>query len=235
LPSVPAVPTPNTNPNSTFTLPKIPEAPAAPTAASATVDGKNQQAVKTAEAPPTNSVADKPPVDPEGAMADSANSKASDSSSLPPQGLPNLPLPNSIAMPDASITPPSLPTAAVSLPEINVEKAKPKVATWQTKLAPSIIPPQTNFNYKRVQLPDSIYATQYDRDNSHLPIRVTREDYEALLFTMVAKNDIDATRALLNAGTGLEVTNSYGETPLTVARRSGATEVAELLVARGAK
>lgn len=220
---------------STFTLPKVPDAPAAPTLPSATVDGKSQQAEKSSETPPAN---DKPPVDPEGAMADAGSSKLSAAGLLPSQGMPSLPLPTAIALPNTSIVPPALPSiplAAVSLPEINVEQAKPKVQSWQTKLAPSIIPPQTNFNYKRVQLPESIYATQYSKDNSHLPIRVTREDYQALLFSVVAKNDIDGTRALLNAGTGLEVTNSYGETPLAVAKRSGATEVAELLVARGAK
>ena len=56
-----------------------------------------------------------------------------------------------------------------------------------------------------------------------------------MLFSVVAKNDINGTRALLNAGTGVDVTNSYGETPLQVAKRNGARDVAELLVARGAK
>ena len=135
----------------------------------------------------------------------------------------------------AAITPPSIPVAPTSLPEIHVERQQHKVQTWQTTLAPSYRQPSTaDYHYRRVQLPANIYASQYDTANSHLPARETREEYEALLFSMVAKNDINATRALLNAGTGLEATNSYGETPLMVAKRTGATEVAQLLTARGA-
>ena len=234
---VPRAPTPNTNPNSTFNLPTVPAAPVPPSLPSPTADGNSQFPVKAAEAgtaAPSNPIADKPPVDPEGAMA-SVNPR------LPPQGLPNLPSPNALGMPSmpglpsASIVPPAVPMAATSLPEIDVTRAKPKIATWETKLAPSIIPPRTRFNYRRVLLPESIYATHYSRENSHLPLRETREDYEALLFRMVAKNDINATCALLNAGMGLSITNRNGETPLTVARRSGAGEVSQLLVARGAK
>ena len=239
LPSVPVAPSP-TSSVQTFNLPKVPSAPAAPSLASPGVTAPAVTKTTTEVVAPANTAADKPPLDPEGAMADTGNSKVSDAGALPPQGMPNLPLPNAIAMPSASIQPPSIPLpsismAATALPEINAVSKKPKIATWQTKLAPSIIPPKTNFNYKREVLPESIYATQYDRDNSHLPKRVTREDYQAMLFSVVAKNDINGTRALLNAGTGLDVTNSYGETPLQVAKRSGARDVAELLVARGAK
>lgn len=120
-----------------------------------------------------------------------------------------------------------------SLPEINVEKPKPK--TWLTKLAPSYIPVQTNFNYKREVLPEQIYNTSYSRENRHLPKRITRDDYANLLFDSVAKNDVNATRALLNAGTGINSTNPYGETPLALARRTGAVDVAALLESRGAR
>lgn len=126
--------------------------------------------------------------------------------------------------------------ATTTLPSIDVFGDKPKVKTWlATKLAPTVVPISVNFNYKRVVLPDVIYRTAYDRENLHLPRRMTREDYANLLFTSVAHNDTEATRALLNAGTGLEVTNANGETPLAVAQRTGAVEVAALLQARGAK
>ena len=229
----------STNSLSATNLPKIPTAPAAPSLAT---PGVTAPATKTADTTvaPSNVTADKPPVDPEGAMADTGSSKVGAPDSLPPQGMPNLPMPDAVAMPSASILPPpvpnSIPVAATALPEINTTSSKKlKAHTWETRLAPAIIPPRTNFNYKREVLPESIYATQYNHDNSHLPTRVTREDYQALLFNEVAKNNIDGTRALLNAGTGVDVTNSYGETPLMVARRSGAKDVAELLVARGAK
>ena len=84
-------------------------------------------------------------------------------------------------------------------------------------------------------LPEVIYSTQYSRDNQHLPLRVTRDDYANLLFASVTSNDIEATRARLNAGTGLQVTNEAGETPLAAAKRAGAVDVAELLIARGAR
>jgi hypothetical protein len=156
---------------------------------------------------------------------------------LPPLGLPELPLPNANDTGEGAIAGAALP--AISLPEIQVDQTiavpKPKVKTWASKLAPSVIPKKTNFNYKREILPEVIYTTQYSRDNQHLPIRVTRDDYERLLFASIAKNDVEATRALLNAGTGLAATNEVGETPLTAAKRVGAADVAALLVARGAK
>ncbi len=111
----------------------------------------------------------------------------------------------------------------------------PKGKTWETRLEPSITPPKTNFNFKRVVLPEVIYRSDYSRDNNHLPRRMTRDDYADLLFGSVARNDVEATRALLNAGTGVDVTTESGETPLALANRAGAVDVAALLVARGAR
>jgi hypothetical protein len=62
-----------------------------------------------------------------------------------------------------------------------------------------------------------------------------REDYVRLLFKHAATNNIDGTRALLNAGTDINATNPRGETPLAVARRYGAMDTAALLAARGAR
>lgn len=106
--------------------------------------------------------------------------------------------------------------------------------SWETTLEPTEVHPTTKFIYKRSIMPGEIYRTEYNRDNRHLPKRVTRDDYANLLFTSVAKNDVEATRALLNAGTGLEITTVHGETPLALAQRVGATEVTQLLIARGA-
>ncbi len=246
---------------STFNLPRVPDpSSTVPTLPSPTVDGtanplgtnKPTGVTTTGGTTTTNTAVEIPPpanpgtdktVDPEAAMANSVSSSLGAAGSRPPLGMPDLPSPTTPAyqaptMPDIAIIPPALPTnvlAAAPLPEISVTRVKPKVQTWMTKLAPAIIPPRTNFIYRRVLLPEEIYATRYEnKENRHLPFRETREDYEALLFSAVQNNDIDATRALLNVGTGLEITNGFGETPLMVAKRSGAMDVAQLLVARGA-
>jgi hypothetical protein len=121
------------------------------------------------------------------------------------------------------------------LPKIIIERAKPAPKSWETTLAPTALNKTTNFNYKRHVLPESIYAKQYSKANRHLPSRMTRQDYSRLLLQSVARNDLEATRALLNAGANLNVRNAYGETPLALAKRAGARDVAALLVARGGR
>lgn len=110
---------------------------------------------------------------------------------------------------------------------------KPTKKSWETVLAPSIIPPVTNFHYKRELLPSQIYDTYYSKQNDHLPHRLTREDYEQQLFSSVARNDVETTRALLNAGTGINALTADGQTPLMLAERMGAADVAALIAARG--
>lgn len=138
-----------------------------------------------------------------------------------PSAAPNTPLPKA-----------DVPTLIFPV-EGMVEKATS--ITWGTRLAPSVIPKKTDFKYKRDLLSKIIYRTEYDKNNRHLPSRITRDDYSNLLFNSIAKNDINATRALLNAGVSVDSTNPYGETPLMLAERLQATQVAALLVARGAK
>lgn len=236
LPPVAQAPTPSNSPAATdpgFQPAKLPELQLAKPGASTT-----PAAVDT---PPEVEATPPSPEAAEAAAAEKASggaptADAVNAGTLPPQGLPALPLP-ALTPPGTEQANAQLPT--ISLPEIQVDqetaKPKPKVVTWQTRLAPSIIPPKTNFNYKRAVLPDVIYRDAYTYDNQHLPKRITRTDYENLLFASVAKNDIEATRALLNAGTGLQATNAYGETPLAAAKRAGAVDVAALLVARGAR
>jgi hypothetical protein len=151
-------------------------------------------------------------------------------------GMPALPLPGGaspavVPLPQDPLAEGTVPTLTYSLGDISDE---PPAITWRTKLAPSIIPKETNFKYKRNLLPETVYRTEYDKNNRHLPLRITRDDYTNLLFNSVANNDINGTRALLNAGVSLNATNPYGETPLMLAQRMGATQVAALLVARGA-
>ncbi len=247
-PALPAVNLPTTPASPTLAaLPTVPQAPAA-NSPSPTLEKLPELSVVKAPAAPQAAepvVAEPAPPTPE-ASETAAAEKASGTDTaastdtggqLPPQGLPELPLPGAIGTGEGAIAGAALP--AISLPEIQVdqpfEAPKPKVKTWATKLAPSVIPKKTNFNYKRELLPEVIYTTQYSRDNQHLPSRLTRDDYERLLFASIAKNDVEATRALLNAGTGLAATNEAGETPLAAAKRAGAEDVAALLVARGAR
>ncbi|MEJ0009069.1 MAG: hypothetical protein WDN72_00065 [Alphaproteobacteria bacterium] len=56
------------------------------------------------------------------------------------------------------------------------------------------------FNYARQVLPPTIYRRQYDEDNRHLPPAVYGADYDRALMVAVAANDINGTRALLDAG-----------------------------------
>lgn len=188
-----------------------------------TVAGKTPQPVVTA------------PVTTEQAATDSATSAAP----AMPGGL-TLPPPPTLA----GATTPALPVIpATTLPEIDSASSgskdtvaeAPKVKTWQTTLKPTSFAYNTKFNYRRAMLPSTIYRASYNRDNSHLPVRVTREDYTYMLFERAALNDINGTRALLNAGTNINATNSRGETPLQVARRFGAVDTANLLMARGAR
>lgn len=247
-PALPVVNLPTTPTSPTLAaLPNVPQAPAANSPALTLEKLPELSVVKTPPAPlaAEPAVAEPAPPTPE-ATETVAAEKASGTEAvantdsvgqLPPQGLPELPLPGAIGSGEGAIAGAALP--AISLPEIQVdqpfEAPKPKIKTWATKLAPSIIPPKTSFNYKRALLPELVYTTQYSRDNQHLPSRVTRDDYERLLFASIAKNDVEATRALLNAGTGLAATNEAGETPLAAAKRAGSEDVAALLVARGAR
>lgn len=253
-PALPEINLPASPPTPTLAaLPVVPQAPvptAAPTPNDPSVTSEKMPeltVVKTAPAATTETV---PPAIEEVLSPEAAETAAAEkasgvtptvaanttASAVSPPGLPELPLPN-LTSTNPPIANGDLP--AISLPEIQVDqqvaKPKPKIITWQTKLAPSIIPPKTNFNYKRDQLADVIYRNQYNSDNSHLPLRVTRDDYENLLFASVTRNDIETTRALLNAGTGLQATNAAGETPLAAAKRAGAVDVAALLMARGAR
>lgn len=158
----------------------------------------------------------------------------------PPTTLPglNLPLPPASVADAKPALPgvPSLPTLTAStLPEVDVEAipAKPARKTWQTSLAPSSVDLTPNFNYRRQVLPDAIYRQAYDRANTHLPPRVTVEDYDNQLRSAIARNDVNATRALLNERRSLNLTQQ-GQGLITLARNYGATDTERLLIARGA-
>ena len=151
-----------------------------------------------------------------------------------PAGLIPLPAPGGSSPAPGSALGGAKPT---SLPAVNVasQKPKPTIKSWQTKLAPTAFVPNLHYNYRRDLLPTAIYTTRYAERNQHLPVQMTRQDYENLLFTSVLRNDVDTTRALLNAGTDMNIRAYNGETPLAAAQRVGAQATAQLLLARGAK
>ncbi len=153
-----------------------------------------------------------------------------DASEAPP-----FPMAGGLPMPPQGITTIETVLPATALPDIDVASAAPAHKSWQTRLSPTSKAYSTKFNYRRVQLPGSIFQAQYDRENRHLPTRITREDYVNLLFENAARNNIDGTRALINAGADMNALNARGETPLSVARRFGALDTAALLQARGAR
>lgn len=163
---------------------------------------------------------------------------------LLPAGMPPLPgatnvtgTPASLAVPPANLfAGPGLGgpgLGAMGFPEIRVIREK-EVKSWQTKLASTVRIPKTKFNYRREVLSEQVYRSEYNHDNAHLPRRMTREEYANMLFNSIARNDVETTRTILNEGTAVRVTTAFGETPLQYARRAGATEVAQLLIARGA-
>ena len=179
-----------------------------------------------------------------------ANTSAPNNTTPPPLNLSNNVLPSLQPTPAPAKTATNNKTAPLLLPPpiaakhgkgektetaAKDEKEPAAIKTWQTRLKPSIQPINTSFNYRRVLLPSEIYRASYDRDNAHLPIRTTREDYVRDLFSAATSNDINGTRALLNAGTDINATDAYGQTPLAAARRAGAYDTAALLMARGAR
>lgn len=157
----------------------------------------------------------------------------------PPTTLPglDLPAPPSITPPMATSTgAPSLPSATL-LPEVDVavEAPRPARKTWQTTLKPSSVNVTTRFNYRRQVLPSDIYRPAYDPANRHLPTRVTAGDYDRELLAAVARNDVDATRAMLNTRQSINLASLQGADLLSVARQYRAGDTERLLLARGAR
>ena len=164
---------------------------------------------------------------------------------LPPTAVPSQTATTASGQKVPTLAPPPFPSApgmttqpvaaATALADLDVDAPVRPAKSWKTKLKPVSSAYDTNYNYRRVLMPGAIYRTSYDRANQHLPTLITREDYVHMLFENAATNNIDGTRALLNAGTDINATNPRGETALQVARRYGAMDTASLLAARGAR
>jgi hypothetical protein len=204
---------------------RVPEAEPRPEAAS-----------NAPTSPPANVIAKRP-----------ARALTADTNLAPAQALPSMPaLPSPIQASRRSNAPPPLtlptiappPLAATNpsvasplsgglLPNVRVSKS------WEVALAPSIKPKTTKFDYRHAgnTLPYDMYRGP---GNSHLPPRMNDTRVQAEYFYVIAQNNINATRAFIDAGQSIEAPNTQGDTPLIVALQFGALDVARLLVVHGA-
>ena len=250
LPALPGVPSVNTPAAPSATTPNAPAASnptqpklaALPTVDMPSLSDNGTAATKPAIATPPapNVLADLPPPAPESSeRVTSAPTAlvpppiALVANPVVPPLVPALPAPPGSGAPQINeakaVGKPVLPPLNFSSNEGDEKPKKPQPKSWQTVLAPTIIPPKTNFNYKRQMLPSTISRTSYGLDNQHLPPAVMREDYARLLANRAAANDLVATRALLNAGADDK------DMALAAAQSAGAHDTARLLVARGAR
>ena len=194
-------------------------------------DGTNEPFVN-AVAPMEEIVTNRPPP-----IAEMDNLPVINNAAPPP--LPPIPARRSAAIPPPPPigglppigTPLAVPSGGTGLPSLAF--AAPQ-KSWEVPLAVTRKPKKTKFNYKRVELPESVYRFAYNRDNQHLPTRVTQYDYDQHYLHAIARNDINATRAFLNAGIPVNMRNANGDNTLIIALQFGAYDVARLLIARGA-
>ena len=150
--------------------------------------------------------------------SDSLNAATDAASSLPPP--PEMGALDALAIPS---------TLEVS------EKKTEAIPTWKIPLKQTSRPVETNFNFRRVTLPSTIYRSEYDRGNRQLPLAQTNQLYDHYFLLAVARNDLNAIRALLaNGYRDVNMFNAEGDTALILAIRHNAIAAARLLIARGA-
>ena len=131
--------------------------------------------------------------------------------------------------------PAAMDLAVTSIPEAPVTAATPSKPTWKDVLKPSYQPVKTNFNFRRQVLPSVIYRDQYSNANRHLPLARHGEQYDHYFILAVARNDLNAIRAMLaNGRRNVNLMNAEGDPMLIVAIRHNAIAAARLLLARGA-
>lgn len=91
------------------------------------------------------------------------------------------------------------------------------------------------FNYKRQHLPETIYRREYNGANRHLPLARSELDYDIATFHAVARNDLNAVRAMIeHGGRNLKMRNAEGRTLVEVASQYRAHAVMRYLLAKGA-
>ncbi|MFZ4126055.1 MAG: ankyrin repeat domain-containing protein [Rickettsiales bacterium] len=124
---------------------------------------------------------------------------------------------------------------ATAIPASKPAKPKRTRPTWEDVLKPSYEPVETTFNFRRQVLPPTIYRDAYTNENRHLPVARDGQHYDNIFLLAVARNDVNAVRAMLaNGRRDVNLTNAEGDSALIVALRHGALQTARLLLARGA-
>jgi len=151
---------------------------------------------------------------------------------------PDQPATNIVAPPpilNLPAPPQAVNLAVTQIPEAKPEEKKDDTPTWKQVLKPSYEPVKTNFNFRRQVLPSTIYRSEYDPANRHLPLARNAQQYDHYFILAVARNDLNAMRAMLaNGRRNVDLTNAEGDSMLIVAIRHNAIEAARLLLARGA-
>ena len=93
-----------------------------------------------------------------------------------------------------------------------------------------------NMQFKKFQLPATIYAPSYPRGNGHLPKARYESDLDQLLFMVTKRQDLSALRGLVEySKRNVDMRNAAGETPLIYAAREGALTSLRFLLGKNAK
>jgi hypothetical protein len=116
--------------------------------------------------------------------------------------------------------------------------AKHSVITAKSEKAPVVMSRHANAKgdlfYKYERLPDPIYAKYYTKGNKHLPRARYEQDYDALAFTTIRRDDMNGLRAILNTGRSANMVDANGDSLLITAVRYNAINAARLLLLRHA-
>ncbi|HEU5048013.1 MAG TPA: ankyrin repeat domain-containing protein [Rickettsiales bacterium] len=85
------------------------------------------------------------------------------------------------------------------------------------------------------RLPSTIYNKSYDKQNRHLPMAYSEQDYDTMVYTTILNDDINGLRSLLNTkGRDIDMINAQGDTPLIAAVKNDSPNAVRLLVKRNA-
>lgn len=105
---------------------------------------------------------------------------------------------------------------------------------WDKKLYNEVLD-RPVYDYRTTILPSSINKKVYGEENQHLPKVFYNEEYSALLFVAVAKNNVQDIKALLHKEADINAQDSRnGYTPLIYAVKNNKINAVRYLITRGA-
>ena len=88
--------------------------------------------------------------------------------------------------------------------------------------------------FKDQILPGFLYEKSFNKENKHLPIVLSHEELDKLLFNAAKHGNYDAVQALLNAGRDINIQNTSGNTPLILATKNHHPSIVAYLLLRQA-